>query len=301
MQAAIYARISSDQRGDAAGVSRQVADCKQFAADRGWKVSDAYVDNDISAYSGKLRPEYRRLCDDIKNGLINAVIAWHPDRLHRSTKELEDFIDLLDASDTNVYTCVGGHYDLSTVAGRMTARILGAVARGESEHKSERIKRKMAERAEQGKAAGGGARPYGYERGRTAIVEAEAAVIREAARRLLAGEALYSICTDFNNRGLMTSTGRAWAKSTLRRMMMSGASPARRREYHGEVIGPAQWEPIISQAETARLKALLSDPARRTTRRGAVLSAPRFALLRALRNDAPLQAAERWPTSVRLH
>lgn len=263
--AAIYARISSDHRGDAAGVKRQIEDCKKLAAQRDLKVADLYVDNDISAYSGKPRPEYRRLCEDIKGGLINVVIAWHPDRLHRSTKELEEFIDLLDASGTDVQTCVGGHYDLSTASGKMMARIVGAVARGDSEHASERIKRKMAERAQQGKAPAGGARPYGYERGRTGIVESEAAVVREAAKRVLAGEALYSVCTDFNERGLTTSTGRPWTTSALRRTLQSGHISGQ-REYHGEIVGPAQWPAIISPSETARLKTLFSDPARRTKR-----------------------------------
>lgn len=52
--AAIYARISSDVEGTGAGVQRQVEDCQRLATDLGWTVTDGeYVDNDISAYSGK--------------------------------------------------------------------------------------------------------------------------------------------------------------------------------------------------------------------------------------------------------
>jgi site-specific DNA recombinase len=49
--------------------------------------------------------------------------------------------------------------DLSTPSGRMVARQLGAVARYESEHKSERQRRKHQELAEASKSSGGGARP----------------------------------------------------------------------------------------------------------------------------------------------
>jgi site-specific DNA recombinase len=227
-------------------------------------MADIYVDNDISAYSGKHRPQYERLCDDIKSGTVDAVIAWHPDRLHRRPVELEDFINLLEAHRVEVHTCTAGFWDLSNPSGRFVARSLGAVARYESEHKSERIRRKMVERAQQGKVPGGGTRPYGYTRERQ-VIEAEAAMLREAARRVLAGEALYSVCTDFNDRGVTSSTGRPWVTSVMRRMLMS-ARLSGQREHRGELVGPAAWDAIITPAETARLQALLSDPARRTSR-----------------------------------
>ena len=96
--AAIYARISSDPRGEGLGVERQIADCEALAASMGWTVHDHYVDNDVSACSGKARPEYQRLCEDLKAGTVDAVVVWHPDRLHRHPRELEDFMALCDAA-----------------------------------------------------------------------------------------------------------------------------------------------------------------------------------------------------------
>jgi DNA invertase Pin-like site-specific DNA recombinase len=43
MTAGIYARISLDRR-DGEGVARQLADCHELAAKRGWDVAE-YVDN----------------------------------------------------------------------------------------------------------------------------------------------------------------------------------------------------------------------------------------------------------------
>ncbi len=57
----VYARISSDREGDQLGVRRQMEDCERLAEERGWVVVDLYVDDDISAWSGKRRPEYERL------------------------------------------------------------------------------------------------------------------------------------------------------------------------------------------------------------------------------------------------
>jgi len=87
----IYARISSDREGDQLGVSRQIADCERLAARRAFVVGDRYVDDDVSAWSGKPRPEYERLLTDLEAGSIHGVLVWHVDRLTRHPRELEAF------------------------------------------------------------------------------------------------------------------------------------------------------------------------------------------------------------------
>ncbi len=83
VRAGIYAHISSDREGDNLAISRQLADCEQLAKQRGWRVVERYVDSDISAYSGKRRPEYQRMLEEIKAGIVEAVVVYHADRLHR--------------------------------------------------------------------------------------------------------------------------------------------------------------------------------------------------------------------------
>src|SRR5881397_1487977 len=94
VRAGIYARISSDREGDALGVNRQLEDCKQLAGLRGWQVVETYVDDDVSAYSGKPRPEYARMLHDLQTGTITGVLVYHLDRLHRQPKELEEFFEV---------------------------------------------------------------------------------------------------------------------------------------------------------------------------------------------------------------
>jgi site-specific DNA recombinase len=157
------------------------------------------------------------------------------------------------------------------------ARILGAVARKESDDKSRRIKRKVLELAQAGLVSGGGTRPYGFESDRKTIREEEAAVIRECARRLLAGESLRSLCADLNERGVPTVKGAEWKTQTLRRILGSGRISGQ-REHHEELVSKAEWPPIIPTAQTARIRALMNDPVRRTNR-----SARRYLLVRLLR------------------
>src|SRR4051794_9966226 len=80
----VYCRISDDRRGLGLGIERQRQDCHELARRRGWRVVRTYIDNDISAYSGKPRPEYAQLIRAVEAGQLDVVVAWDPDRLHRS-------------------------------------------------------------------------------------------------------------------------------------------------------------------------------------------------------------------------
>ena len=262
--AAIYVRISSDRGGTRAGVRRQLEDCRGWAHAHSAVVAEIYDDNDISVYRGKSRPGYRRMCEDIKAGNRDGVIVWHNDRLHRNTRELEDFIDLVEATGVAVATVTSGDYDLTTTTGRAMARIACALARLESEDKSRRIKRQALQAAQEGRRSGGGTRAYGYQPGHHKVVPAEAAVIKEAAR-ILAGDTLRSVCRDLNDRGVATVTGRPWTTTVLRTILTS-ARVSGQREHHGEIVAKGDWPVILTPAQTARLRAILFDPARRTSR-----------------------------------
>jgi DNA invertase Pin-like site-specific DNA recombinase len=273
------------------GVRRQVEDCEVLAERLGWVVVDRYVDNDVSAYRGKPRPAYRRLLEDIASQQIDALVVWHADRLHRHPRELEDFFEVIDAAGGVKMATVSGETDLGTHDGRLMARIQGAVARKESDDKSRRVKRKAQELAAAGKVSGGGTRPFGYEADKRTIRESEAAVIRDCAERLLAGESVRSLCADLNERGVTTVTGKQWKTQTLRSILLS-ARISGQREHHGEIVAQAEWPAIITAAQTLQVRAKLTDPARRTNR-----TARRYLLVRLLRCERCGELLVSRPTS----
>jgi len=273
MQAGVYVRISQDRGGSGLGVARQEADCRALAARKRWQVVEVYIDNDTSAYSGKPRPQWQRLLADVEAGRIDAIIGHHVDRLTRSVRELEDVITLADRHGLSLAT-VAGEVDLGTTTGRTTAHLMGVLARHEAEAKGDRQRRERRQSAEAGKVAGGGTRPYGYADDRVSIVDDEADVVREAARRALAGESLSLVCRDFAARGVTTTTGRTWRPTTLRRLLASARISGRRehtprragqggtRPLLGEIVAAAVWPPIITADQSDRLRALLSSPVR---------------------------------------
>ncbi len=98
VRAGIYTRISYDPGGQRAGVERQRRDCEALCLARGWEVATYLEDNDRSAYSGKPRRAYQQLLRSVEAAEIDAIVTWHNDRLHRSQKELEGFIDLVECT-----------------------------------------------------------------------------------------------------------------------------------------------------------------------------------------------------------
>jgi site-specific DNA recombinase len=266
-RAAIYCRISRDTEGTGAGVGRQEQDGRALCAANGWTVADVYVDNDVSAYSKKIRRQYLRMLDDLKAGHIDVVVCWHPDRLHRRPKELEEFIDIIEAAGATVATVVAGNYDLSTANGRMSARIVGAVARHESEQKSERIRRKLGQLREQGLPLGGQA-GYGYTDKMT-INDAEADQLRDAAARVLAGEPVTRIVAEWNAEGLTGSRGQPWTHNTLRQVLRSPRHAG--LAVHEGAVTQAQWPAVFDRTTHERLIALFDDPKRRQARSDARL------------------------------
>lgn len=264
LKAAVYARISQDREGAGLGVDRQVADFEAEAERRGWTVAEVYVDNDLSAYSSKNRPSYGRLLQDLAEGCRDAVLVWHLDRLTRRPIELEEFVSVCDRAGVQV-AAVHGDLNVGDGDGLFSARIMAAVAAKESDDKSRRVKRKMVEVAQHGRPHGG-VRPFGFEADRQTLRKAEATIVRDLAKRFLAGETLTSLTRWLNESGIPTPGKSAeWRTTTVRNLLRSGRISGQ-REHRGEIVGPAAWPAIIAPAKTTRIRAILDDPNRRTNR-----------------------------------
>jgi site-specific DNA recombinase len=144
--------------------------------------------------------------------------------------------------------------------------------------------------AEAGKVSGGGPRPFGFERDRITHRPDEVALVREAARRLLAGESLYRIAADWTTRGVATSTGASWSTTALRTFLTSPRI-AGLRSHQDQVVGPAVWAPILDETTWKRVTAILTDPARKRTR--AIRSYLLTGLLRCSRCGTAMVATPR--------
>lgn len=268
----MYARISRNPRRDEVGVRRQARECRELAERHDVEVVAEHLDDDRSAFSRRRRPAWEQVVAAIRRGEADVLVAWHPDRITRAPRELEDVIDLLNGKDAgserivrppvDVLTVQTGLYDLTTPAGRMSARLVGTVARYESEHRSARIRSKHAEMAREGRPSGGGTRPFGYADDRVTVIPAEADAVRWAAGRIVAGDSLGAV---IRGMPVPTVTGGPWTRQVLHRVLTAPRT-AGLRGHEGEAVADGTWPALLDRPTWEKVRAVLQDPARRHRR-----------------------------------
>lgn len=171
----------------------------------------------------------------------------------------------------------------------MTARILGAVARHESEHKGERVARARQQKALNGEWMGG-IRPFGWgvptgqkrnkvdrktgeevevdELDMMKAVPEEAVALRHWTDEILSGGSIRSLVKWCADKGVLTTRGNAVTHTDMRDMLLRPRN-AGIAVYRGEEVGRGKWDPIVDEAKYRAVCAILNDP-ERTTNQGAV-------------------------------
>lgn len=193
-----------------------------------------YLDNDVSASSGKRRPAYKRMLTDVRAGRIGAVVAWDLDRLNRRPIELEAFMALADEQHLALAT-VSGDIDLSTAQGRLTARLKGSVAAHEIEHKRARQLRAAQQKAERGEPQWRNA--FGYlPDGSRQPDPATAPLVKRVYAHVLAGGSISDGARMLNTEGGLPTSGRPWTASILS-LFLRKPRNAGLRAHHGEIVG----------------------------------------------------------------
>jgi DNA invertase Pin-like site-specific DNA recombinase len=259
----LYCRISRDTEGDGLGVERQEKILRKIAKSAGVTVADVFPDNDVSATSSKVRPQWRAMLDRIDE--FDVIMALDSDRLLRKPGDLEELFALCEKYSVRVMYEHGG-FDPITGDGMMEMRIRAAVDAEEVRKLNKRVARKNRELLEAGRlGSGGGDRPFGFAPDRLTLDPAEAPIVRELVARLLAGDSIRGCCADLDARGITTTTGRTWNQTTLRRLVTSARIAGMREdnEEPGKFYA-AVWPAIIEPEELIELRAKLSDPIRRT-------------------------------------
>jgi site-specific DNA recombinase len=231
----------------------------------------AFYSDIASAYSEKAkREDFSNALSDLKAGRIDGIIAWKVDRLTRRRSEARKLLTLLEESGGRLATVVEG-IDTADPAKREITEIALAIYAGSAESESEAIGERVSlmhlDRARKGLVQPSSVRPFGHTEDWQDLVPAEVKVLHEAAERLFAGEASYSIAADFTTREIPKPSGKTnWNSNVLRRMLLSPRMVAK-REY-GDTLYPLEGVPPIFDEETwEKVCAVL---AARTVRSGPV-------------------------------
>ena len=256
MKAGIYCRISLAVLNDTTKTDDQARQCRELCERRGWEVAGVYTDNSKSAWKkGVRRPGWDALLTAVGAGEFGAIVTYWGDRLVRQPRDLEDLLDLRETRQITLAS-IAGQYDFDNPDHRMMMRWEVARACNESDNISRRKINGYERMRREGRVrpGGRGGRAFGFEPGDTGIREDEAAIVRETARRILAGESRGTVARDMAARGITTTAGSPFRHSTITRTLT-------RPRYAGlmpDGVSPAAWPAILGRGEWEMLCAVLS-------------------------------------------
>jgi len=164
MRVAFYARVSTDKQVEKYGIPSQIEELRKRCQERGWTSvldgdKDAFIDD---GYSGAEldRPALNRLRQAVREGRVDVVLAYDPDRLSR---KLYHQMILAEEFEKQGIKLEFVTHDMGTSPeDRMFFNMRGLVAEYEREKIRERTIRGSREKARQGKVVSAGVIPFGF-------------------------------------------------------------------------------------------------------------------------------------------
>lgn len=225
-----YPRISDDPFDKQVGVKRQTEDINGVAEREGIREVVFYTENDTSAHKKRrvtlpdgsaglrvIRPQFRKMLEDLQNGVIDSIIIYDLDRLLRQPRDLEDLIDIVEMTGAMVYS-VNGRTDLRTSDGRAMARVLTAMAAKSSDDTARRVARAKLQDARDGRVRR--IRRFGWTADGEIIPE-EAKTLQDAAEQIISGESWAATLQAVEAGDVRPISGGRWHLNTLRNMLVN--------------------------------------------------------------------------------
>ncbi|MER5638732.1 recombinase family protein [Kitasatospora sp. NPDC002227] len=265
-----YCRISDDaHKRDAHGVEDQTRHCGRIAAVGRMVVICHYIDNDKSASKATVvRDDFDKMIDALERGVtehgypVDGVVCVADDRLYRGAYAYERFIDSFTTHPGRVYADDTGRHDLYGDGAEYRGLLGVAAARSETKKKKRRARLNHLARAERGEPVSG-RRPFGWGDDKKTLRAAEAKVIAEGVRGLLAGKSITTVTHGFIASGITSTMGNSWQLQTVKQILRNPRICGYRK-LNGELVTDSdgnpvvgQWEAIVSPKEWYAVTALL--------------------------------------------
>jgi len=159
VQAAIYARVSSEEQREGKTIDSQIKELEDFAKASNYKIIGRYIDD---AWSGTIleRPELDRLRDDAGKNLFEAVLVNDVDRLSREMLHLG--IIKQDLEKKGVKLIFKKLPNSGDPLSNFMINVLGSFAEFERQMIADRIRRGKRYKAEVKHLILGNTPPFGY-------------------------------------------------------------------------------------------------------------------------------------------
>jgi DNA invertase Pin-like site-specific DNA recombinase len=260
----IYARVSRVARKDAKNKNEpstggQVAICRLRLGELDLPEGKVLVDPGRSAWDPAVkRPAWDELMDRLERGVSGGFIVFDLERFTRQPPDAERMIELaargLGVLDSE------SEYDLTTPNGKKAFRDAINAAAYYSDRLSTRARRGKRLKAMSGEP-NTTTRPFGFEDDFVTVREAEAEIIRELARRFLAGEPQHALVRELNARGILSSKGNPWTVRSLQLLLLRERNCGRILHTDTEtnvksIAGHLPGKPIITEDDFDRVCAI---------------------------------------------
>jgi hypothetical protein len=288
-----YCRISKDDEKSGLGVNRQKREMVDFARQLGMHLAEVYADNAKSATKGLAgkAPDYDRMLADLTRLRPAALLSRERERLYRDLTDYAAIGKLTNSLNIAVYARSTG--DRAIQFDTIGEDIQAVIARNYTRNNKINMLAAHDELRSKGLPVSGGIRPFGYSGGRKsakggsdgfgmAVVKKEAAALRDAAKRILAGESAMSVCRRLNDyvseadqarvfglrlgsRSLRQTNGGIWKVDALRQVLTS-ARVAGKLEHDGRIIRKAAWPAILDEPTWLAVREHYANKPKRTGR-----------------------------------
>ena len=233
MKAVIYARYSSDNQREES-IEGQIRDCMQYAEYNDIQVVGSYIDRALSAKTDN-RPNFQQMIKDSAKRLFDVIIVWKLDRFARNRFDSAYYKNALKKNGVRVLSAKENITD--DASGILIEGVLESMAEYYSAELSQKIKRGIAISASKCKYFGGSV-PLGYkvdEQKNFVVNEETAPLVKTIFEMFVGGRTYADIIRFLNERGIKTSQGGLWNKSSFHRIF-SNRRYLGKYIYHGEEI-----------------------------------------------------------------
>lgn len=222
---AAYCRVSSDAEEQLHSLAAQTTFyTKSLTEDKNSEFAGIYADEGISGTKAANRPQFQKLIEDCRSGLVDGIVTKSVSRFGRNTVDTLVYTRELRALGIDVYFEKENIHSCSA-EGELLLTLMAAFAESESMSMSDNIKWGKRRRYEQGRAESLAlANVYGYcqRDGALAIVEHEAEIVRRIYREYLDGLSYEMIAKGLNADSVPTRRGNdIWYNRTVQNIVLN--------------------------------------------------------------------------------
>lgn len=247
----VYCWVPARADADQLTVAGQERWARRQAARLGVTIATdlVFVDARLTAWAnGATPPAWRQMIAAARAGRFGQLFLYRAERLEEIPRATAELFQVVGDCRFIVHGYPG---DLADPGAREAI-----LARAEADSRRRQVLSANSQAAGQARAVagrphGGGLRPYGYQPQMTALIEAEAEVVRQIYAAYLAGVSCRQIAVTLNKRGVLTTRGNTWTVTGITRLLAAPryaglrTVPPRAVGIAGGELLPAAWPACV--------------------------------------------------------